>query len=218
MEWQSGDAILRRRSDGALELRIGGVFVMDDAETTSECLLAEATLAGLSDPRRVLVGGLGLGYTLRTLLSDPRVERVVVAELEPAIPTWMRDGVLPGGDLLTDPRVDLQVADVRTIVDDAAPASLDAILLDVDNGPGYLVHEHNASLYEDSFVRHCAAVLAPGGQLCVWSMAEAPALVTAMEGAFTQVESEPVPVRLQARAETYWLVRGHEPRNDSLGP
>lgn len=216
MEWQSGDAVLRRRPDGALELRIGGVFVMDDVETTSERLLAEATLAGLSGPLRIVVGGLGLGYTLRALLSDRRVERVVVAELEPAIPTWMRDGVLPGSDLLADPRVDLQVADVRTVVDDAGPASLDAILLDVDNGPGYLVHEDNASLYEDSFVRRCGAVLAPGGQLCVWSMAEAPALATAMEAVFDRVYSEPVPVRLQGRDETYWLVRGRGPRNDSL--
>ena len=218
VEWRSGDAILRRRSDGALELRIGGVFVMDDVETTSERLLAETTLAGLSDPHRIMVGGLGLGYTLRALLADPRVEHVVVAESEPAIPAWMRDEVLPGADLLNDPRVDLRVAGIRTVVADAAPGSLDAILLDVDNGPGYLVHEENASLYEGAFVRQCAAALVPGGQLCVWSMGEAPELVTEMEGVLARVESEPVPVRLQGRDETYWLLRGQTPRTDSLAP
>ncbi|MDN5853797.1 MAG: hypothetical protein L0K86_13320, partial [Actinomycetia bacterium] len=155
MEHQRGDAVLRLRADGAIELRIGGVFVMDDAETSSERLLAEATLSGIAHPRRIVVGGLGLGYTLRALLADDRVERVVVAELEPAVPDWMRADVLPGADLLTDPRVDLHVADVREVIDAATPSSWDAILLDVDNGPGYLVHQQNASLYESPFVRRC---------------------------------------------------------------
>lgn len=218
MKWRSGDAVLRHRADGALELRVGGVFVMDDVETSSERLLAKATLAGIAEPRRVLVGGLGLGYTLREILGDPRVERAVVAELEAAIPAWMRDGVLSGADLLADPRVDLRIADVRNVVDTAGPASLDAILLDVDNGPGYLVREGNATLYEPPFLGRCADALAPGGQLCVWSMAEAPALESAMRELFIRVDTEPVPVRLQGRDESYWLVRGHRRPGDNLGP
>ncbi len=218
MEHRQGDAVLRRRTDGAMELRIGGVFVMDDVETTSERLLADATLAGMTDPRRILVGGLGLGHTLRALLADERVERAVVAELEPAVPEWMRTQVLPGADLLADPRVDLRVGDVRDVVAAAHPSSLDAILLDVDNGPGYLVHEHNASLYEAPFVQRCAAALAPRGQLCVWSMAEAPTLEQTMRESFARVAAEAVPVRLQGRDESYWLVRGTSPRTGSLTP
>ena len=175
----------------------------------SERQLAEATLAGLDRPRRVLVGGLGLGYTLREILADHRVESVAVAELEPAIPAWMRAGVLPGADLLADARVDLQVADVREVVEGAEAGSLDAILLDVDNGPGYLVHPENAGLYETPFLRTCLDALALGGQLCVWSMAEAPDLEAAMRELFVRVETEPVPVRLQGRDESYWLLRGH---------
>ena len=203
--------MLRHRVDGALELRVGGVFVMDDVETSSERLLANAMLAAVDRPQRVLVGGLGLGYTLREILADSRVERVVVAELEAAIPAWMREGVLPGADLLADPRVDLRIADVRDVVDSTEPGSLDAILLDVDNGPGYLVHDANAGLYEQPFLRACAARLTPTGQLGVWSMAADPALEAAMTTVFVHVETEPVPVRLQGRAESYWLVRGQVP-------
>lgn len=207
---RSGDAVLRRRDDGALELRVNGVFVMDDVETRSERLLASSALNGMpARPLRILVGGLGLGYTLRELLDDARVGYVLVAELEAAIPEWMRDGVLPGADLLTDPRVELHVADVREVVADAGPASLDAILLDVDNGPGFLVHEDNAGLYEPAFLRRCADALAPGGQLCVWSMADAPALGDAMREVFARVVVDAVPVRLQGRDESYWLLCGH---------
>lgn len=211
VEHRTGEAVLRRRADGALELRVGGVFVMDDVETASERKLATATLdaiAGTSGRLRILVGGLGLGYTLRALLDDDRVAYVQVAELEPAIPAWMREGVLPGAEALADPRVDLRIADVRDLVTGGPARSWDAILLDVDNGPGFLVHEANATLYESPFLRRCADALAPGGQLCVWSMAEAPALTEAMRGTFVQVESDPVPVRLQGRAESYWLLRG----------
>ncbi|MDN5853207.1 MAG: hypothetical protein L0K86_10245, partial [Actinomycetia bacterium] len=88
----------------------------------------------------------------------------------------------------------------------------------VDNGPGYLVHQQNASLYESPFVRRCAAALIPDGQLCVWSMADAPALESAMRELFVRVEAEPVPVRLQGRDESYWLVRGRGPRSDNLTP
>lgn len=204
-----GDAVLRRRTDGALELRVNGVFVMDDLETSSERLLATSALAGLARRElRILVGGLGLGYTLRALLDDSRVSYVQVAELEPAIPGWMREGVLPGADALADPRVDLRIADVRDVVVASPPGELDAILLDVDNGPGFLVHEANATLYETPFLSRCAAALAPGGQLCVWSMAAAPAVTEAMRDAFSRVDADPVPVRLQGRAESYWLLRG----------
>ena len=77
------DVVVRRRDDGALELRVNGVFVMDDVETTSERRLAQVVLD--HGARDVLVGGLGLGFTVRTLLADDRVRRVVVAELHPEV-------------------------------------------------------------------------------------------------------------------------------------
>ena len=87
-------------------------------------------------PGQVLVGGLGLGFTLAEVLADPRVRRVVVAEIEPALVGWLRDGTVPHGPaLLADPRVEVAVDDVADVIG-GPRASFDLVLLDVDNGPG----------------------------------------------------------------------------------
>ncbi|MBW9206857.1 hypothetical protein KV102_11270 [Mumia sp. zg.B53] len=207
-----GDAVVRRREDGALELRVNGVFVMDDVETTSERLLARTALAGAADPRHVVVGGLGMGFTLREILTDRRVRQVTVAELEPAIPAFMREGTLPGADLLDDRRVGLHVGDVRDVVGDLAPRSVDVILLDVDNGPDFLVNDSNADLYGAPFIATCAERLRDLGELCIWSMDDSAAVREALAASFAHVYAERVPVRLQGRAEAYWLLRGRVPR------
>jgi spermidine synthase len=203
---------LRRRDDGALELRVNGVFVMDDVETTSEQALAR-TLIDLG-AREILVGGLGLGYTLRALLASPQVTRVVVAELHPEIVAWMRDDMIPGADLLADERTHVVVGDVRDVVAAQSPASLDAIALDVDNGPDFLVHDDNAAVYGRDFVEVCASRLRPGGHLCVWSMNDSAQLRQALGDLLTDVRAEAVPVKLQDRDEHYWIVSGT--RRDDL--
>lgn len=204
---------LRRRDDGALELRVNGVFVMDDVETSSEQALARTVLD--LGAREILVGGLGLGYTLRALLASPQVTRIIVAELHPQIVGWMRDGTIPGADLLTDERTQVVVGDVRDVVAAQSPASLDAIALDVDNGPDFLVHEDNAGVYEGDFVELCASRLRPGGHVCVWSMAPSRSLTTSLGAALTDVREEAIAVRLQDRDERYWIVSGTRPENVS---
>ena len=203
-------AVLRRRDDGALELRVNGVFVMDDVETSSERALARAVLD--LGARDILVGGLGLGFTLRELLAEPTVSRVVVAELESQIVGWMRGGTIPGVDLLDDPRVAMVVDDVRAVVAAQAPHSLDAIVLDVDNGPDSLVHEANAEVYSADFIATCVSRLRPDGSLCVWSMASSPELTASLDAAFVRVSEQAVPVRLQSRDESYWILTGSSPR------
>jgi spermidine synthase len=209
-----GEVVLRRRSgsqpEGVLELRVNGVFVMDTAQTGTERRLARATLAQVPDPRRILVGGLGLGFTLAELLTDPRVQQVLVAEIEPAVVAWMRAGVLPGAEHLADPRVRVAVADVRDLAADLADAcdaydAYDVVLLDVDNGPDFLVHDSNAALYETGFLARCRELLAPGGALAVWSSTGSPALEAAMREVFGGCEVVPVAVDLQGRDERYWL-------------
>ena len=205
---ERGEVVVRRREGGALELRVNGVLVMDTTQTSTERLLARAALDEIDRPERCLVGGLGLGFTVRELLGDPRLGSVVVAEVEPAILDWMRDGTLPGADLVGDPRVDVVVADVRDLVADTAPDSLDAILLDVDNGPGHLVHDANAAVYARKFLACCRSRLRPGGQLCVWSAAAAPELAATMTGLFRDCRTRAIPVDLQGRQECYWLFSG----------
>jgi spermidine synthase len=202
-----GELVLRRREgDGALELRVNGVFVMDDRETSSEALLASIALAAVLRPERVLVGGLGLGYTVRALLTDQRVGEVLVAEIEPELVQWMRDGVLPS--VLDDPRVSVEVGDVRDAVAGQPAGSLDGILLDVDNGPDFLVYNENAVIYESSFLAVCKDRLCPGGVLTVWSSSSSEPLQAAVQQVFGHCEVESVPVNLQGRDETYYVYQG----------
>jgi spermidine synthase len=204
---------------GVLELRVNGVFVMDTAETGSERALAAAALSRVARPHSVLVGGLGLGFTAREVLADPRVDRLVVVEIEGALVGWMRDGTVPHGPaLLADRRLGVVIDDVRRTVTGSPPASYDLVLLDVDNGPGLLVHDQNALVYRGAFLSEVARVLRPGGVAAVWSMAESAGLAEAMRGVLRDVAAVPVDVRLQGREETYWLYLGTaERRREAAG-
>jgi len=215
-----GQLVLRRRpADGALELRVNGVFVMDTRETSSERMLAAAALEALHADRedlRVLIGGLGLGFTLEAVLADPRVGAVVVAEIEPDLVRWHRDGLVPQTAAATvDPRVEVSVGDVRDVLAGQAADSLDLVLLDVDNGPDFLVYPGNASLYGAPFLRLCRDRLRPGGLLGVWSAATSSALNAVVEEVFGEAEEWTIPVILGTRTTTYHLVLG---RRDGAVP
>jgi spermidine synthase len=205
---ERGELVLRRRDDGHLELRANGVFVMDTLEHTSERALAESALALAGDgPADVLVGGLGLGYTLVAVLADERVRRCVVAEIEPDLVDWLRDGTVAHGPaLLADPRVEVVVADVADVLRSAQEA-YDVVLLDVDNGPGYLVHDGNAGLYSAALLAAARQALRPSGTLVIWSAAEAPDLAQAMAGVFGDVVEERHAVPAHGRVGDYRLYR-----------
>lgn len=208
-ETDRGEVVLRRRTSQAaadvLELRVNGVFVMDTLETTSEIELAAQALAAVEDPRRVVIGGLGLGFTLQRVLADARVEAAAVVEIEDTLIGWMRDGTVPHGPaLLADQRVTIINADIAMAIAEAR-STYDLVLLDVDNGPGYLVHAANEGVYEPAFLRQCAEVLSPGGVLVIWSADAAPALLTSMRQVFGAAEEQAHDVLLQDRPETYWL-------------
>ena len=203
-------ASIRHRDDGSVELRVNGLFVMDDVETSSERALARSVLdAGAYD---VLVGGLGLGFTARELLADPSVEQVIVAEIHPEIADWMRDGIIAGADLFIDPRFDLRIGDVQEIVPTIPAACLDAILLDVDNGPDSLVYADNARVYHSEFIQLCASRLRATGHLSLWSQADSAPVRAVLAEHFAVVTAESLPVNLQGRTENYWILRGQGPK------
>ncbi|GGL32086.1 spermidine synthase [Phycicoccus endophyticus] len=173
-----GEVALRRRGD-VLELVVDGTFAMDTVDTSTEVLLATEALHRHPAPAHVLVGGLGLGFTARAVLDDPRVRHLDVVELAAPLVAWARDGLVPELAGLEDGRCRLHVADVAQVLRGAAgPAGpWDVVLLDVDNGPGFLVHSRNAGLYAAAGLAAAREVLAPGGLLVVWSSHRAPDLL-----------------------------------------
>jgi spermidine synthase len=208
-ESERGEIVLRRRIEehaaDALELRVNGVFVMDTRETGSEVELAAAALDLVEDPRDVVVAGLGLGFTTQRVLADKRVERVMVVEIEEALVGWMRDGTIPHGPaVLADKRVHIVAADIVMAVAEAT-STYDLVLLDVDNGPGHLVHGDNAQLYEADFLASTRELLNAGGAVVVWSANPAPDLLQTMESVFGNCTEQRYGVHLQGREEEYLL-------------
>jgi spermidine synthase len=208
---ERGEIVLRERHDdedagtAVIELRVNGVYVMDSLETSTEEALALTALEHVDEPRSVVVAGLGLGYTAHAVLTDPRVEQVAVVEIEDALVEWMRDGTVPHGPaFLADQRVKVVTADIRQAVAEAMQ-KYDLVLLDVDNGPGQLVHDSNAPVYEAPFLQDVRSLLRPGGAVAVWSSARSPELHHEMAAVFGEVEPIPIEVDLQGRAEQYWL-------------
>jgi spermidine synthase len=144
----------------------------------------------------VLVGGLGLGFTLRAALDRlPEDARVVVAELVPALVAWNRTRVAHlAGRPLDDPRTRLQQGDVLARIAEAKGA-FDAILLDVDNGPSPLSHAANDRLYGEQGVRACRDALRAGGVLAVWSAGPDDRYRARLERAGLEAEVHEVPAR-----------------------
>jgi spermidine synthase len=180
-----GEILLRVRAGDAgevVELVVNGVFAMDSAETSSEEALATLVPAWAS---RVLVGGLGLGYTPGALLdrTELPLERLDVVELEPCLVGWAGARLTrPLARLAADPRVGLHVGDVAAVLAGTLPppGPWDAILLDVDNGPDFLIHDANAALYGATLLGEATARLAPGGLLAVWCQGPAPDLLATL--------------------------------------
>ncbi len=204
-----GEVVLRRRIEehaaDALELRVNGVFVMDTRETSTEVELAAAALDLVASPRRVVVGGLGLGYTTQRVLADQRVEEVRVVEIEEALVAWMRDGTVPHGPaVLADKRLRVVTADIAMAVVEAT-STYDLVLLDVDNGPGYLVHQANEQVYARPFLEAARRIIDPGGALVIWSASPAPELAADLEAVFGNCTEHRHDVVLQGRAEQYLL-------------
>ena len=176
----------------------GTIGLMSSRQSGSEEAMARvaAERIGGRPKARVLIGGLGMGFTLRTSLATFRPDaEIVVAELVPEIAgAWARGPLAHiHGTSLDDPRLTLKVGDVGAVMAGDA-VKFDAILLDVDNGPEGLSRPGNDALYSHSGIARAKAVLRPGGMLAVWSVAPDPKFTKRLQQSGMKVEE------LKARA------------------
>ena len=183
-ESERGELVLRERRAGerapsVLELRANGVFVMDTLEVSTERALA--TAGPRAGRRAARGGGRRAGARLHDARGARRLPGREGARSSRSSRRWSTGcataPIAHGPALLADERVDRRGRRRRGRARRGRPASYDLVLLDVDNGPGYLVHDANAALYRAPFLQTARAALRPGGVLVVWSAAEAPELL-----------------------------------------
>ncbi|MGH3312121.1 MAG: spermidine synthase [Streptomyces sp.] len=201
-----GEVVLRRHGE-LLQIIANGTFLMDTSDGRSERLLVRAALAELTrhdsgpgasrDAPRLLIGGLGVGFSLAEAAAEPRWGRITVVEREEAVIGWHRDsGPLSAisAGALRDARTEIVHDDLMTYLRTAGDL-FDALCLDVDNGPDWTVTPDNGSLYSPAGLAACAARLTAGGVLAVWSAQATPTFDDAMRNAgFTRVRTEEIPV------------------------
>lgn len=194
-------SLLLRRVDGRLELVLGNVVILSSGALQTE--LDFGRLANEAPPGRVLVGGLGFGATLRGVLDTHATEIVVSEKLEAVIDVAKKEARDLVGDALDDPRVRLERSDVGDLVQSAAPGSLNAILLDVDNGPEWASFRTNARLYADAALASARNALVPGGIFAVWSGYAADPFVKNLRRAGFVPRIQPLTERGVVRARAY---------------
>jgi spermidine synthase len=177
-----GEISVRRRLDPTLqvdvyEVKLGDEFLMSSLFTVAEVELARLALAEIMDcDLEVVVGGLGLGYTARAVLEDPRVRSMYVVEALDAVIEWHERHLLPlGVELTSDPRCHLVNGDFFAMVADGSgfgptsPARFHAVLVDIDHTPRHLLDPSHAGFYTPAALRRLADRLHPGGVFALWS-------------------------------------------------
>jgi spermidine synthase len=200
-----GELVLRRAGEH-LEVIANGVFLMDTRNGESERLLVSAAAQRMPGGGRMLIGGLGVGFSLRQAAADQRVREITVVEREPAVIGWARGPLRRfGGEALDDPRVRVIEAD---LVDWLAATTerFDAICLDIDNGPLWTVSDSNRTLYGDGGLGTLSGRLTAGGVLAVWGAAADPSFDVRLRDRFGDVEAFKVPVP-RGEPDVVWLAR-----------
>lgn len=206
----SDDLRLMRRG-GEFSIMLGANELMNSRRKGSEEALATLVAARLTPghPTRILIGGLGMGFTLRAALDALGEGAFIdVAELVPAVVAWARGPLaeLFGGSL-ADPRVTIHEADVADLIRPAR-SIYDAVLLDVDNGPEGLTRPGNDALYDDRGLAAIHAALRPGGILAVWSSAPSAPFTRRLRSAGYAVEVAAVRAGARRGARhTIWLAK-----------
>jgi spermidine synthase len=199
--WETLDAVetpegrleLRRRGESDFVITVGGRVLMNSALHLTEAAVAERACQRIAarETPRVLIGGLGMGYTLRAALDAlPRKARVAVAEIEPAIVRWCRGPLSSLTDrALDDRRVSVQMEDVAQVIQKAAAQPFDAVILDLYEGPRDATQARDDPFYSPRALERTRAALAPGGVFAVWSEDADPAFAKRLRSAGFRVET-----------------------------
>lgn len=197
-EAPGGGKLTLHRRGHEFAIRVDGKELMGNRQHGSEDALARLGCEGLAElPKaRVLIGGLGMGFSLRAALDVLRPDaRVEIAELVPAVVAWNRGPLSAlAGDPLSDRRVEVHEGDVVPVIG-SARGRYHAILLDVDNGPDALTSPGNARLYGANGLQRASAALCPGGTLAVWSAEDDARFTGRLERAGFRVRVERVLAR-----------------------
>jgi spermidine synthase len=216
-----GPLCLRRREVLSMpgtvvtEVTLNHAFLMSSYNTLSERALADVAVAMHPGAAlRVLVGGLGLGYTAHAALASPRVAAVEVVEFLPQVIQWLRQGLVPLASALNaDPRFTTVAGDVYARLAAAPAGGFDLILIDVDHAPDDQLSRTNDFFYTREGLQRASLHLAPGGILAVWSYAESSPFARALREAFREVRIEPVTFfnELIDEETTDWLFFARDP-------
>lgn len=208
----SKDTLTLIEHDGAFAISFNGSELMHSRASASEKMLGTLGVARLAkeDEPTVLVGGLGLGFTLRYALQSLGPKATVeMVEIFPEVLGWYRDHLEPlNGPLLTDPRVETIEGDVAQRILNASPKRYDAILLDTDNGPVSMVAKSNKMLYSYMGVRAVKAALKPKGRVAYWSAGRDDKFEDRLRKAGFRVKAIPAKVHERAKRDAYRIYTG----------
>lgn len=206
-----GSLELRRRDRDDFLILVGGRVLMNSRESRSEVALGIETCTGLAAGARVLVGGLGMGMTLRAVLDTvPADARVDVAELHPVIAEWCQGPLAELTDAAAaDPRVSIRISDVADCIAQAAREGerFDAIVLDLFEGPHARTDAKRDPLYGQRAIDRTWQALSPGGCLGVWSEAPEQAFQARLERRGFHVEG----LRPGRGGYRHWVVLARRP-------
>jgi spermidine synthase len=215
MRTPDGSRLTLHEHDGEYFMKLNGRQLMSTTSTASELLLADQACTRLSaaDTACVLIGGLGLGFTLKRVLEHTGPSaRVEVAELLPEVVTWNRDLLAAvNGSLLQDQRVKILVADVFAVIRRAGPGAYDAIMLDVDNGPTSFVQTKNLRLYSRRGLALIFRALKPGGRAAFWSAVDEPEFQRSLARAGFAVDVFPAKAHDRARQSPHRIYVAERP-------
>lgn len=191
------------------EVTLNHEFLMSSYINASEKAVAEVALEMHTGANlKVLVGGLGLGYTAHAALQSDRVTRCDVIEFLPQVIDWMRDGMVPlSEEMNADPRVNLIHGDVYATLVGPCEREYDLVIIDVDHSPDEHLGTANAGFYTVRGLERAKQHLAPGGVMGIWSYAESSPFLDALREVFREVKVEPVTVfnNLIECVQTDWL-------------